>query len=93
MSKDKFNYSTRRICLIYFTMAPFTDNIKFPLRNLKINDLMVINFHISLITKLCFRSFDRHSDKTVTLRELLPNIKKFRNKMLIFFRKFHERVF
>ena len=28
---------------------------------------MLINFHISLITKRFLRSFDRHSDKTVTL--------------------------
>ena len=32
---------------------------------------MLINFHISLITKRFLRSFDRHSDKTVTLSELL----------------------
>ena len=48
---------------------------------------MLINFHISLITKRFLRSFDRHSDKTVTLGELLPNINKFRNKILIFFQK------
>ena len=42
---------------------------------------MLINFHISLITKRYFRSFDRHSDKTVTLSELLPNINKFGNKL------------
>ena len=50
---------------------------------------MLINFHISLITNLFFRSFDRDGNKTVTLRELLPNMNKFRNKVLIFFRKFH----
>ena len=38
---------------------------------------MLINFHISLITKRFFRSFDRHSDKTVTLSELLQDINKF----------------
>ena len=83
--KDKFNKSTRRICLIYFSMAPFIDYIKFPLWNLNINNLLPINFHISLITKWFLRSFDRHSDKTVTLSELLTNINKFRNKILIFF--------
>ena len=54
---------------------------------------MIINFHISLITKRLFRSFDRHSDKIVTLSELLTNINKFRNKILNFFRKFHEGGF
>ena len=74
---DKFNKSTRWVCLIYsliaFSMAPFIDNIKFPLWNLNINNLMLINFHISLITKQFFRSFDRHSDKIVTLSELLQD--------------------
>ena len=84
--KDKFNKSTRRICFIYFSMAPFI-KIKFPLWNLNINNLMLINFHISLITKRFLRSFDRYSDKTVTLSELLPNINKFRNKMLNCFQK------
>ena len=91
--EDKFDKSTRRICSIYFSMAAFTDNIKFPLLNLNINNLMLINFHISLITKRFFRSFDRHSDKTATLSESLPNINKFRNKILDFFRKFHEGGF
>ena len=86
-SKDKFNKRTRRICLIYFSMAPFIENIKFPLWNLNINDLMLINFHISLITKRFLRSFYLHSDKTVTLSELLPNINKFGNKILTFFQK------
>ena len=54
------------ICLIYFSMAQFNDNIKFRWRNLKIKDLVLINLHILLITKRFFRSFDRHSDKTVT---------------------------
>ena len=85
--KDKCNKSTRKICLIYFSTAPFIDYIKFPLWNLNINNLMLINFHISLITKRFLRSFDRHSAKTVTLSKLLPNINKFRNKILIFFQK------
>ena len=90
ISKEKFNKSTHRICLIYFNMLPFIDKIKFPLWNLNINVLMLINFHISLITKRFFQSFGRHSDKTLTLSELLPYINKFRNKILDFFRKFHE---
>ena len=49
--------------------------------------LMLINFHISLITKRFLLSFDRHSDKTVTLSELLNNINKFRNQILKFFQK------
>ena len=85
--KDEFNKSTRIICLIYFSTAPFIDYIKFPLWNLNINHLMLSNFHISLITKRILRSFDRHSDKTLTLSELLSNINKFRNKILIFFQK------
>ena len=72
---DKFNKSTRRICLIYFSMAPFNDNIKFPFWNLNINNLMFINFHISLITKRFFRSFDHHIDKTVAPCELLQDIR------------------
>ena len=76
--------------LIYFSMTAFIDNIKFLLYNLNNNNLMLINFRISLKTKRLFRSFDRHSDKTVTLSELLPNINKFRNKILDFFRKFHK---
>ena len=88
--KNKFNKSTRRICSIYFSISAFIDNIKVPLSNLNINNLMVINFHMSLITKRFFPSFDRYSDKTVALSELLPNINKFRNKILDIFRKFHE---
>ena len=88
--KDKFGKSACWIFSIYFSMAAFIDNIKFPLSNLNINNLIIINFHISLITKRFFRYFDRHSDKTVTLSELLPNINKFRNKILDIFRKFHE---
>ena len=68
-------------------MAAFIDNIKFPLSNLNINNLMLINFEISLKTKRLFRSFDRHSDKTATLSKLLPNINKFPNKILDFFQK------
>ena len=48
--KDKFRKSSRRICLIYFGMAPFNDYVKFRLWNLYINYLMLFNFHISLIT-------------------------------------------
>ena len=84
---EKFNKSTRWVCWIYFSMAPLIDCIKFPLWNLNINDLMLINFHITLITKRFLRSFDRHSDKTVTVSELLPNINKFCNKILNFFQK------
>ena len=91
--KDKFDKSTRRICSIYFSMAAFIDNMKFPLSKKNINNLMLINFHISLITKRLFRSFDRHGDKTVTFSEFLPNINKFSNKILDFFRKFHEGGF
>ena len=90
--KDKFDKSTRRICSIYFSMAAVIDNIKFLLSNQNINDL-IISFHISLITKRFFLSFDRHSDKTVTFSELLPNIDKYRNKILDFFRKSHEGGF
>ena len=92
-TKDKFDKSTLRICSIYFSVAAFIDNIKFSLSNLNINNLMLTDFHISLATKRFFRSFDRHSDKTVTLRELLPNINKLRNKIFDFFRKFHEGGF
>ena len=74
-------------------MAAFIHNIKFFLSNLNTNNLMLINFRISLKTKRLFRSFDGHSDKTVTLSELLPNINKFRNKILDFFRKFHKGGF
>ena len=88
--KDKFDKSSRRICSIYFSMAAFIDNMKFPLSNQNVYNLMLINFHISLITKRFFDSFDRHSDKTVTFSELLPNINNFRNKILDFFGKFHE---
>ena len=59
--KDKFDKSTRRKCSIYFSMAVFIDNMKFLLSNLNINNLMPINFRISLKTKRLFLSFDRHS--------------------------------
>ena len=88
--KVKLNKSARRICSIYFSMTAFIDNMKSPLSNQNINNLMVINFHISFLTKRFFRSFHGHREKTVTLRELLPNINKFRNKILDFFRKFHD---
>ena len=52
--KDKFDKSTHRICSIYCSMAAFIDNMKFNLSNLNINNLMLINFHISLITKRFF---------------------------------------
>ena len=38
---------------------------------------MLINIHISFIRKRFFRSFDSHSDKTVTLGELLKDINNF----------------
>ena len=85
--KDKLNKSKRWICLIYFCTAPFNYN-KFSLWTMNINNLMLINFHISLITKRFFQYFDRHSGKTVTLSELLPNINKFRNKTVNFSESF-----
>ena len=81
------------ICLIHFSMAQFNDNMKFRWRNLYINDLIFINVHISLITKRFFRSFDRHSDKTVTLSELLLDINNFSNKIMDVIRKSHEFSF
>ena len=74
-------------------MAPFIDNIKFPLWSLNINNLMLINFYISLITKRFFRSFDRHSDKTVTLSELLQDINNFSKTIVDVIRKSHEFSF
>ena len=41
--KDKFDKSTRMICSIYISMAAFIENIKFPLSNQNINNLMLIN--------------------------------------------------
>ena len=66
------------ICSIYFSMAQFNDNIQFRWRIMNINDLMLINLHISLIKKRFFLSFDSHSDKTVTLSELLLDINNFK---------------
>ena len=51
---------------------------------------MLIYFHISLITKRLFRSFDRHSDKTVTLTELLQGINNFGKTIVDVIRKSHE---
>ena len=80
-------------CLIYISMAQFNYNIKFQWRNLNINDLILINLHNSLITKRFFRSFDRHSDKTVTHSELLLDINNFSNKIVDVIRKSHEFSF
>ena len=91
--KDKLKKSTHRICLIYFSMAQFNDNIKFRWLNLNINDLMLIILHIALITKRFFRSFVRHSDKTATLSELLLNINNFSNNIVDCIRKSHEFSF
>ena len=81
------------ICLIYFSMAQFNDNMKLRWQNLNINDLMLINLHISIITNRFFRTFDRHSDKTVTLSELLLDINNFSNKIMDVIRKSHEFSF
>ena len=81
------------ICLIYFSLAQFNDSIKFRWRNLNINDLMLINLHMSFIMKRFFRSFDRHSDKTVTLSELLLDISNISNKIVDVIRKSHEFSF
>ena len=90
--KDNFYKNTRRICLIYFSLAQF-NNLKFPLWNLNINKLMPIHFHISLITKRFFRYFYRHSDTTETLSELLRNVNNFSNKIVDVIRKSHEFSF
>ena len=74
-------------------ISQFNDNIRFRWRNLNINDLMLINLLISLITKRFLRPFDRHSDKTVALSELLPNNNDLRNKILNVIRKSHECSF
>ena len=74
-------------------MSPFIDNIKFHLWNLNINNLMLINLNISLITKRFFPSFDRHSDKTVILIELLLGINNFSKTIVDVIRKFHEFSF
>ena len=91
--KDKLNKSTRRICSIYFSMAQFNDNINFRWRNLNINDLMLFVFHISLIRRRFFRSFRRHSEKTVTHSELLLDINNFNSKIVDVIRKSHEFSF
>ena len=91
--KDKFNKSTRRICLIYYSMAPFINNMKFLMWNLNSNNLLLISFHILLITKRFFWSFDRHSDKTVTLSELLLDINNFSKTIVYVIRKSHEFSF
>ena len=80
------------ICFIYFNMAQFNDNMKLRWRNLNINDLMFINLHISIITKRFFQTFDRHSDKTVTLSELLLDINNCSNKIMDVIRKSHEFI-
>ena len=54
---------------------------------------MLINFYISLITKRFFRSFDGHSDKTVTLCELLQDTNNFRKRIVDVIRKSHEFSF
>ena len=82
--------STLRICLIYSKMAPFIDIIKFHLWNLNINNLMLINFHTSLITKRIFWSFDRYSNKTVTLSELLQDMNNFSKTIVVVIRKSYE---
>ena len=64
--------------------------MKFRWLNLNICDLMHIDYHISLIKKRFFRSFDRHSDKTATLSELLLNISIFSNKILDVIKKSQE---
>ena len=51
---------------------------------------MLNNFHISLIMKRLYRSFDRFSDKTVTLSELLQDINNFSKTILDVIRKSHE---
>ena len=54
---------------------------------------MFINFHISLITKQYFRSFDSHSDKTVTISELLQDINNFSKTIVDVIRESHEFSF
>ena len=81
------------ICFINFSITQFNDNIKFRWQNQNIDDLMLINLHILLITKRFFRSFDRHSDKIATLSELLLDINNFSNKIVDVIRKSHEFSF
>ena len=54
---------------------------------------MLINLHILSITKRFFRSFDPHSDKAVTLSELLLDINNFSNKIVDVIKKTHEFSF
>ena len=54
---------------------------------------MLINFYISLITKRFFRSFGRHSDKTVTPSELLQDINNFSKTIVDVIRKSYEFSF
>ena len=64
-----------------FSISQFNDDMKFRWRTLNINNLMLITLHISLIKNRFFQSFVRHSDKTVTLSELLLDINNFSNKL------------
>ena len=48
-----------------------------------VGELMIINSHISLITKRFFRSFDRHSDKTLTHSELLLDINNYSKTIIV----------
>ena len=77
--KEKFDKSTRRIRSIYFSMAAFNGNIKFHLSNLKINNLMLINFRISLITKrfFCFLLFISRCSINIVLITEDPEIRNF----------------
>ena len=77
----------------YSLITPFNDSMKFRLRNVNINDFLLINLPILLITIRFFRYFDRHSGKTVTLSELLLNIINFSNKIVDVMRKSHEFYF
>ena len=90
--KDKFDKSTRRHnttapCSIYFSMTAFIDTMKFLLSNQNINNLMFINFHISLITNRFFRSFDRHSNRKngwLTCRKKLNELARISLSPLLF---------
>ena len=76
--------------LLQHGMARFNYDVKFRWRNLNINDIMLINLHISLITIRFFLSIERHSDKTVTLSKFLLTINNFSNKITNIIRKYHE---
>ena len=54
---------------------------------------MLINFHISLITKRLSPSFDRHSGKTITFSELLQDTYNFSKTIVHVVRKSHEFSF